>query len=156
MSKPSDLALMIEDCIDTNKLMSARLKIKFDVRMLDNIIGFLYKDSTLRSRKVLTSIQKLFDAVDEQVYEKDTPLYDRIWVIQNTLRLRLKEGYENDNMIIMSIEEELDFDINKQNIIDQIPTLSLISYDESKSLIKLIDDRLRYGYSLTIKQVIQM
>lgn len=155
MSKPSDLALMIEDCIDTNKLMSARLKIKFDVRMLDNIIGFLYKDSTLRSRKVLTSIQKLFDAVDEQVYEKDTPLYDRIWVIQNTLRLRLKEGYENDNMIIMSIEEELDFDINKQNIIDQIPTLSLISYDESKSLIKLIDDRLRYGYSLTIKQVIQ-
>lgn len=155
MSTNPELNELINNCMDTNKLTCTKLKIKFDVRMLDQIIGFIYKDSTLRSRKVLVSIQKLFDALDEKLYENSPPLYDRIWVIQNTLRFKLSENYENDNMIVVALEEELDFDINKQTIIDQIPTLSNISYDESKWLIKMIDDRLRFGYILTIKKVIQ-
>ena len=42
---------------------------RFDVLMLTNILTFIYKDSTLRTRKTLTNIYKLFNFIDMSIYE---------------------------------------------------------------------------------------
>ena len=56
---------------DISKIKASKIKVKFDIHMLECIIGFIYKDSKLRSRKVLKNIRTLFDIIDESVYIND-------------------------------------------------------------------------------------
>ena len=50
---------------DISKIRASKIKIKFDIRMLESIIGFIYKDSVLRTSKVLKHILSLFEIIDE-------------------------------------------------------------------------------------------
>ena len=73
-----------------------KLKIRMDLRMLDSILAFIYKDSVLRTRKTLQNIYKLFEIVDDEVYVGNPKSEDRIWVIRKSLEAKLNEDFEND------------------------------------------------------------
>lgn len=131
-----------------------KLKIRMDLRMLDSILAFIYKDSVLRTRKTLQNIYKLFEIVDDEVYVGNPKSEDRIWVIRKSLEAKLNEDFENDERIKQYCLDQVDCDSYKAEIIEGIENLK-ISHEESRYLIKQIEDRLQFGYAITIKEIMQ-
>ena len=138
---------------DISKIKANKIKVKFDIHMLECIIGFIYKDSKLRSRKVLKNIRTLFDIIDESVYINDVDLYSRFWVIQKTLDVIFIDGFENESVIITKLMDDPKCDESITQVINHIAEYKTISYEESKYIIKAIDDRLQFGYILTVKEL---
>lgn len=135
----------------------SKLKIKMDITTLDMIISFLYKDSVLRTRKTMNNIMKLMNSLDYRIYENDDNepyIMSRIWIIQKTLEARLIEGFANDDMIKQYCFDHPDCDEYKKEILeDVLKHGAKITHDESKYLIKQIDDRLNFGYTITLKEI---
>lgn len=131
------------------------LKIKFDITRLDMIISFLYKQSVLRTRKTLTNIYKLFQNLDESLIEGNPDLMARVWIIKTTLRGRLEEGFENDENLMQYCFDQSDSDEFKEKTLKYILENKKISYEESKYIVKTIDDTLEFGYVITIKGIVQ-
>jgi ribosomal silencing factor RsfS len=122
--------------------------------MLNSIIKFLYKDSTLRTRKALSNIQKLFNSIDYSIYkENEIELLNRIWIIKTTLKGRLQEGLENNEMVMSYCREDPECDDYKSDILQVVVNEKPLSYAESKYLLKQIEDRLNFGYALAIRDV---
>lgn len=140
--------------VNFKDLRLKKLKIRMDVRMLDSILAFIYKDSVLRTRKTLQNIYNLFDVLDDSIYEGKPNLEDRIWVIRKTLEAKLREDFETDNMIMQYCLDQEDCDSLKRDVVNSIPNLK-ITHEESRYLIKQIEDRLQYGYAITVKEIAQ-
>ena len=131
------------------------LKIKFDITRLDMIISFLYKQSVLRTRKTLTNTYKLFQNLDESLIADNPDLMARVWIIKTTLRGRLEEGFENDENLMQYCFDQSDSDVFKEKTLKYILENKKISYEESKYIVKTIDDTLEFGYVITIKGIVQ-
>lgn len=131
------------------------LKIKFDITTLNMIISFLYKDSVLRTRKTLSNINKLFNNLDESLYEGDELLKARIWIIRKTLYSTLFDGFENSDNMKQYCLDDIECDELKKTTLINILETKKISHDESKHLVKKIDDTLEFGYTVTVKDVIK-
>jgi len=144
-----------KDMVDVKSIKLKKLKIKFDITTLDMVIAFIYKESVLRTRKTLTNIAKLFNNLDESLYEDNPALKDRIWIIKKTLYARIVQGLESTAEIIMQVcKDDLECTEYAKNIIDDIPLMK-ISHEESKYLVKKLDDSLEYGYTITIKDIMK-
>ena len=139
--------------INTEKILLQPLKVKFDINTLNMVLSFIYKDSTLRTRKTLTNFLKLFDAIDPKQYEEQPAISKRVWVIKKTLYAKLVEGIETSDNLKTYCKDDLECDEYSSDIIDSIADLK-ISYDESKYLIKKMDDALEFGYIVTIKDIL--
>lgn len=129
------------------------LKIKFDITTLNMVISFIYKDSVLRTRKTLSNIYKLFNNLDLSVYENDPQLSSRIWIVQKTLYGKLIDGFENDENLKQYCLDDIECDELKSSILLNILETKKISHEESKYLVKKIDDTLEFGYTVTVKDV---
>lgn len=141
--------------VDIKSIKLQPLKIKYDVTTLDMIISFLYKDSVLRTRKTLSNIYKLFNIIDESYYDGNPDLKERIWIIKKTLECRLSKGFETSNDYIMQYcIDDVECDEYAEEIIKDIPNKK-ISHEESKYLVKKIDDALEFGYTITIKDIMK-
>lgn len=57
-----------------------KIALKFDITMLNTLIGYLFKDSKQITRKALTNMKRLFDVIDERAYESN-----EIWRHVSTL-----------------------------------------------------------------------
>lgn len=137
-----------------HNIKTKKIKLKMDKNMLDAILAFIYKDTTLKTRKCLTNISKLFNMIDMSIYENKPELRDIIWVIQRSVEARLSGEFENDSMVINYCKEHPESTETTDAIVDSISKLKL-TYEETKWLIKCIDDRLEYGYTLTLKDTYQ-
>ena len=133
-----------------NNIKLKKIKLKMDLTMLDAILAFIYKDSVLRTRKALKNTLTLFDIIDKSIYKDNEALKSRICVIEKSLEARLIKGFETNNMIKQYCKDHKESNELTDLIVDGIDSLKL-SYEETKYLIKCIDDRLQYGYTLTLK-----
>ena len=139
--------------MDTKSIKLTKLKIKLNLTTLNMIIAFIYKDSVLRTRKTLNNIYKLMDSLDESLYEDNQELKDRIWIIKKSLYGRLVDGMETTSSIVIQYcKDDLECSETAKLILDEIPDMK-ITHEESKYLIKKLDDTLEYGYTVTIKDV---
>ena len=141
-------------------IRTSKLKIRMDLTTLDMIIAFIYKDSVLRTRKALTNIDKLFKSLDLSIYEKkgedNSDILNRIWIITTSLHAKLKEGLVNDDIIKQYCKDREDCDAYKESLIDILTEKGQkITYEESKYLLKQIDDRLSFGYAITLKEIVE-
>ena len=140
------------------EIQMSKLDIRMDITTLDMMIAFLYKDSVLRTRKTMNNIRKLMNSLDYSIYRDDDNepyIMSRIWIIQKTLDARLTQGFSNDDMVIKYCLDHPECDDYKEEILkDTIENGIKISHEESKYLIKQIDDRLNFGYTITLKEVI--
>ena len=141
--------------LDMTSIKLKPLKIKFDITRLDMIISFLYKDSVLRTRKTLSNIYKLFNNLDMDIIKDNPELEARVWIIITTVRGRMEEGFTNDENLMQYCFDQFDCDEFKKKTLKNILETKKISYDESKYIIKTIDDTLQYGYVVTIRDLIQ-
>ena len=141
--------------LNTKNIKLIPLKIKFDITRLDMIISFLYKQSVLRTRKTLANIYKLFQNLDDELINGNPDLMARVWIINTTLRGRLEEGFENDENLMQFCFDQVDCDEFKRKTLTEILENKKISYDESKYIVRTIDDTLEFGYVVTIKEIVQ-
>ena len=145
---------------NTKKMLSMKdikikpLKIKFNVTTLDMVIAFIYKDSVLRTRKTLSNIFKLFTGLDMNYYNDNPELYNRVWIIIKTLEGKLYQGFESDEFLTQYCLDAPDCDEYKADII-KLMSNKKITHEESKHLIKKLDDTLEYGYTVTVKDIMK-
>lgn len=133
------------------KIEMVPLQVKFNSFTLDMTLNFIYKDSVLRTRKALTNLEKIFNNLDMELYKNEPELLNRIWVIRKSLDARLHKGFEADeNLAAFCLNEINDSNDERTKIVKNIKPDG-INYDESKHLMKVMDDTLYYGYVLYIK-----
>ena len=140
-----------------SELRASKLPIRIDITTLDMTIQFLYKEGALRTRKALTNIDKLFKSLDLTIYtEKDVELTNRIWIIERTLDGLLREGLVQEEFVKNYCKLDSECADYKASILDQLTSAKRqINYDESKYLLKQIDERLAFGYTVTLKHIVQ-
>ena len=140
-----------------SELRAQKLPIKIDITTLDMTIQFLYKDGALKTRKALTNIDKLFKSLDKDIYtEKEVELTNRIWIIERTLEGYLREGLVQEEVVKNYCKLDSECDDYKASILDQITSQKKqINYEESKYLLRQIDERLAFGYTVTLKHIVQ-
>lgn len=149
-----EITKKIKEIPNTEDIKLKKIKLKMDKAMLDSILSFIYKKTVLRTRKALSNTYKLFNNIDCSIYKKDEELQTRIWLIIKSLEARLIKGFENDDMIKSYCKEDPESTELSNSIIENLDKVKL-SYEETKYLIKCIDDRLEYGYTLTVKELYQ-
>lgn len=144
----------LKDLININAIKTKKMMLKMDIGLLDKIIAFVYSSSKLRTRKVLTNIQKLFSLIDEKVFETNEELKARDMVIRYSLIAILEEGIEAGAMIKQYCKDT----ITSTNplvewVVDNVCGVEKITYEESKFLIASIEDKLQFGYVITLKDI---
>ena len=122
--------------------------------MLDMIIAFLYKPSALRTRKTIMNINNLLNNIDDKMYKNDPELDNRYWIIFKTIEAKVSGRITSEEMYVNYILDDTECDDYKSSILKGILANNKIGYDESKLLIRMIDDRLRYGYAMTYKAIV--
>ena len=146
---------MINTKLSQKRLLSVKdikmekLKIRFDIQMLNMIIAFLIKDSVLRTRKTIHNIRKVFDAIDDSMYEGNVELESRIWIIRRIIDCILSEQFESTEYIQMYCKDRATDEYTRE-LIDELPKFQ-IKYAESKYLVKKIDSTLEFGYIATVR-----
>lgn len=137
----------------------SKLKVKIDKYTLDQIIRFLYKESNLRTHKALLMIEKFIDNLDLSIYKSEDEgsqeSLNRIWVIKKTLDGYIHRGYESFESLRAYCMESVDCDRHKEMIIEQVVDRGTINYNESKQLLEMISDRIKFGYTVTLKKIIK-
>lgn len=139
--------------INYSSIKMLPIKVKFNITTLDYVLAFIYKDSVLRTRKTLSNINKLFCNLDMSLYEDNDELSNRIWVIKKILEGKFKGGLEGSpDILIEYCLSDVDCDEQRKKIAENIPKL-VINYEESKFIVKKLDDTLQYGYVITLKDI---
>lgn len=149
-----DIIVKLKNFGTSKDILGTKIKLNIDNYLLNSIIAFIYKESVLKTKKTLSNFLKLFNMLDMDFYE-DKPIQSaKIWIIVNTLKVILNEKIENADVIKTMLKEDPECQGMRADLIETIENLS-IGYEESKKLIRMMDDRLQYGYVLTIKQMTQ-
>ena len=151
MSEKTEIMKRIRD------VRLSRLKVKFDLTTLDMMLRFIYKPSTLRTRKALKNMKTLIEGLDRDIYEdndNEVEIQNRFWLIEMSLEAILQEGLTNLEMIKQYCFDHPDCnDYIKKTLVDVLLEQQ-ISYDDSKYLLKQLDDRLCFGYVVTLKEAV--
>lgn len=148
MVEPKDY----KKALDISTIKLEKLKIKFDITTLDMVISFIYKDSVLRTRKTLSNMYKLFCNLDDNLYKDNPELTSRIWVIRKSLYGRLVREFANDAAVKQFCLDDVECKELETEVLKNMDEKK-ISHEESKYLVKKIDDTLEFGYVITIKDV---
>lgn len=150
----SDISLRIKKSTNFQQLRLQKIKLKLDIFTLNSILAFIFKDSAVKTRKVLNNLHKLFTNINEEYYADKPELRARFWVIKRSLELLVDDKYESYNSIKADLMDDPDATSMTDAVVKELDKLS-IGYEESKKLINKLDDRLRFGYVLTIKEIMQ-
>ena len=138
-----------EKYIDPTK----KIPIKFDLSMLNMFVGYIFKKSVQITRKSLMNMKRLFDVIDESIYENSDSMQARIEFINKALEAKLIKGFENDDVIINYCKSD-NYNKENQDIINNIQLYTKINYEEIKYINKCIEDRLQYYYLYYYKDAI--
>jgi dGTP triphosphohydrolase len=144
--------LTIKKMTNVKNIQLSKLKVKFNINTLDMIIAFIFKDSVLRTRKTLMNIYKLVTNLDESLYD-NPDMKVRLWIIETVLYAKLYRGLDSREAMIDTVSDEATTS-TPQEVLTSILNTTKISHDESKYLIKKLDDALEFGYVVTVKDVI--
>ena len=153
MGNRNEIVLRIKKMNDVKTIRNTKLKIPQNTYTLDLTIAFLFKDSTLKTRKVLNHFHRFYNAIDLDMHEGRNDILSRLWVIRKTLDLIINERIFEYNSLKSELINDDEIDELKISIIGNIDSLK-IGYEDSKKLIKRIDDGINFGYVLTIKDLI--
>lgn len=133
-----------------NHYEQKKIALKFDITMLNMLIGYLFKNSRQITRKALTNMKKLFDIIDERVYEGNDKLEARFYFIKRALKAKLELGMENENVIINFCRSD-SHDEEIEEIIKNLEIYKKINYEEINYINKAVRDRLQYCYLFNYK-----
>ena len=152
--KANDVSLKLKKITNFQQLKLKKINLKLEIFTLDSITAFIYKDSVLRNQKALKNIYKLFKNINPEPYYANPDLKTRFWVILKSLELMVDSRFESYTAIKSELMDDPESDELIHMYIKNI-NLLYIGHEESKKLISKLDDRLRFGYVITLKEIMQ-
>lgn len=121
-----------------------KIPIKFSIDTLNLYIQYIFVESDEIKRTDLTVIEKLFNKLDDKVYESDFQLIGRVTFIRRALYFRIHKNIENRKLLFdASISKKYE-EIN--DILQKIVNNIDLSYKEIKYISKISKDKLNYAY----------
>ncbi len=130
-----------------------KFPLKFDITMLNAIIGYSYKNTSQLNRKCLLNLRNLFDRIDEEIYTGNPKMEARFNFIKKTLEARVVNKFDNMDMVLNYCRPDVE-DEYVDEIIDSIGDYTKLNYDEIKFITKAVEDRLKFMYLFTYKEKI--
>jgi len=151
--RANDISLRLKESTNIKNIALKRFTVRFGVDTLDTIIDFLLGDCRLKTQKALKNIYKLFTYMNDEPYTENTDLETRFYIIKNILRLMLDERFES----ISAIKSELIDSSNKPLVKEYFKIRKEFKIDHwsAKNLLSKLDDRLEFGYVITVKELFQ-
>lgn len=141
-----------KNVVETNPDIK-KIPMKFDISMLNMLIGYIFKKSTQISRKSLMKMKKLFEIIDASNFEDNEQLEARFNFIISALQAKLDEGFENDDAIVNYCCRDVDNQYIDE-IVKNLQTYMKINYEEIRYINRTIEDRLQYYYLFTYRDKI--
>lgn len=117
------------------------------ITLLNNILLFIYKQSTLRTRRTLRGIKELITIIDTENLQDQPEYWGRIHLIKLSVHYATADHVESVGILKEAVMNDTSFTDLEKNIMLSLEG-ETITYDDSKKLLDLITDRLNYGYSL--------
>jgi hypothetical protein len=131
-----------------------KIALKLDITILNMLIGIIFKDDKLSiTRKNLLNIMKLVELIDERVFDQDEALEARFKFIKRALEAKLVKGFSS----IVTITGYCKSDVYQKeidNILNNLAFYTNIKYEDIKYINKAVEDRLKYYYLFTYKDII--
>jgi len=122
------------------------ISIDLSIDILDQIIKYLFTDSSLITRKSLSQIKSLFDIIDETPYETNEVILARFFFIKKVLDNTLNNGIRNPHLLFESTLGGRFNDEIENNIFSVLEEEEPLSKQEIKFINNFISDRLTYSY----------
>lgn len=120
------------------------LEVKWDLPILNVIIGYIYRKSNRVSITNLRNIYKLVRLSDLSKYRNKDNIIKRIDFIQKTLEAKLEKKLENEDLVLDYCKPDFE-DRTVEEIINNLPNYKNISFADMDYITNWIEDRLRYG-----------
>lgn len=128
-----------------------KIIIKWDIGMLNKLIGMTYKKSQTITIFNLRNVQKLLNTCDFSMYQNKSMIIKRVEFLRKSLEAKLDQKFADDSIIINYAVDDVD-DPTLNDIVNNLPKYKQLNHNEIKYLNKFVEDRLRYGtiqYHLT-------
>lgn len=126
-----------------NKPDDVKFPIKFDIAMLNAMIGYIYKETNQITKKAMLNMNRLFNKIDDDIYNANTKMYTRIKFIKKSLDGILNGGILNKELLV-SYAKNVNDDEETQDIINNLDRYTRLNYDEINYISKCVEDRLKY------------
>lgn len=126
-----------------NKPDDVKFPIKFDIAMLNAMIGYIYKETNQITKKAILNMNRLFNKIDDDIYNANTKIYTRIKFIKRSLDGILNGGILNKELLV-SYAKNVNDDEETQDIISNLDRYTRLNYDEINYISKCVEDRLKY------------
>lgn len=127
-----------------------KFPLKFDITMLNAIIGYSYKNTSQINRKCLLNLRNLFDRIDEEVYSGNPKMEARFNFIKKTLQARVEKKFDNLDMVLNYCRPDVE-DEYVDEVIENLEEYMKLNYDEIKYITKAVEDRLKFMYLFIYK-----
>jgi replicative DNA helicase len=117
---------------------------KWDIGLLNKLVGLCYKKNQYITIFSLRNLQKLMRESDFSKYMNKSQIIRRVDFIKRTLEAKLDHKFADDSIIINYASEDIDDPIIS-DIVNNIPKYKNLSHSEITYLNTMIEDRLKYG-----------
>ena len=124
--------------------MNNKLILKWDIGILNKMIGLAYKKSRNITLFNLRNLQELIRNSDFSLYENKNMIIKRVQFLSRSLEAKLDHKFADESIIINYAVEDAN-DPTMEEIVNNLPKYKQLNYREIEYLNKLIEDRLRYG-----------
>lgn len=121
----------------------SKYPIKFDITMLNAMIGYIYKETNQVTKKALLNMSRLFNKVDDDLYSANSKMYARLSFIRKSLDGILNGGIVNRGLLL-SYAKKVNEDPDTEEIIENIERYTRLNYEEIQFISKSVEDRLKF------------
>ena len=121
----------------------SKYPIKFDITMLNAMIGYIYKETNQVTKKALLNMSRLFNKVDDELYSANSKMYARLLFIRKSLDGILNGGIVNRGLLL-SYAKKVNEDPDTEEIIENIERYTRLNYEEIQFISKSVEDRLKF------------
>lgn len=121
-----------------------KLTIRWDIGILNKIIGVVYKKNINITIANLRNIQILFNKCDLSIVQNKNTIMKRIQFIRKSLEAKLDNKFEDEALIINYCRTDVDDPII-EDIINNLSAYKKMNHSEIQFINKYVEDRLRHG-----------
>lgn len=117
---------------------------KWDIGILNKLIGYAFKKNMYITISNLRNLQHLMEKSDFSVYRQKAIMYRRIEFLRKALAARLDEKLEDQSLVIQYCRTEYEDPVT-DDIINNLSKYMQLNHQEIKFLTEYINDRLQFG-----------
>lgn len=128
----------------TKQTIDNLIKLRWDVGMLNKLIGYVIKRSNYITSLNLRNVQKLLMGCDFTEYKNRPIVTKRVDFILKAIHAKLKERYESESIVIQYCTPDVDDPVTTE-ILKNIDRYKALNYAEINFVTKFVEDRLMHG-----------